>query len=313
MLIDEVDITIRAGHGGAGKVSFDGHGPNGGNGGKGGDVYITVTSDLKALNQFSCEKNVSAKDGMPGLDGRSYGKKGHDVILQLPIGTTLTNTDTGQSLELSDLNQSILICKGGLGGRGNSELKSSKNRSQDYAQPGLSGEYKKFRVVLRFIADYGLIGLPNAGKSSLLNELTNANATVGAYPFTTLEANLGAFDQKIIADIPGLIEGASKGRGLGMKFLKHIEKVKILLHCISCESEDVMFDYDTINQELEKYNSGLITKKRIILLTKTDLVDRKVIEDKINKLTAMKHLIYPVSIYEQESMKRVKQALRSTD
>lgn len=309
MLIDEVDITIRAGHGGAGKVSFDGRGPDGGNGGKGGDVYITVTSDLLALNQFSSAKDVSATNGMPGSSKRSYGKRGPDVVLVLPIGTTLTEKDTGASVELISLNQNILICKGGLGGKGNLEFKSSKNRSPDYAQPGLAGEFKKFNVVLRFIADYGLIGLPNAGKSSLLNELTNAHAAVAAYPFTTLEANLGAFGQKIIADIPGLIEGAWRGKGLGMNFLKHIEKVKMLLHCISVESEDVVADYDIVNQELEKFNPELITKNRIILLTKADLVDRKVMDGKIKKLTRLKHPIYPVSIYDSQSIEKIKQAL----
>jgi len=313
MLIDEVDITIQAGHGGAGKVSFNGRAPDGGDGGKGGDVYISVTSDLKALNQFSGNKDVVAEDGRPGMVRGSSGKKGQDVAVLLPIGTTLTDMDNNKSVELISLNQNILICKGGLGGRGNYEFRSSKNRSHDYAQPGLAGEYKRFKVVLRFIADYGLVGLPNAGKSSFLNELTNANAAVGAYPFTTLEANLGAFGQKIIADIPGLIEGASKGRGLGIKFLKHIEKVKMLLHCISCESEDVISDYETINQELEKYNSKLIDKKRIILLTKVDLVDRGILDEKIKKLTPLKHPIFPVSIYDQESIERVRGTLNSID
>jgi len=313
MLIDEVDITLRAGHGGPGRVSFGGHGADGGNGGKGGDVYLTVTSNLMALNQFSGAKDVSATDGMPGSNKNFSGKKGADVVLVLPIGTTLTNEETCESLELISLDQNILICKGGLGGKGNWEFKSSTNRSPNHAQPGLAGEYKKFKVVLRYIADYGLVGLPNAGKSSLLNELTHANAIVGSYPFTTLEANLGAFGQKIIADIPGLIEGASKGKGLGMKFLKHIEKVVMLLHCISAESADVLADYKTINQELEIFNPILITKNRIILLTKSDLVDRKVIDSGIKKLSFLQHPIYPVSIYDLESIEKVKVILQYND
>lgn len=292
MLIDEVDITIKAGHGGAGKVSFGGNGPDGGNGGKGGDVYITVTSDLKALNQFSSEKDVAAEDGAPGSNRHSHGKKGKDMVLAMPIGTTLTDVDTGESIEIDSLEQRFLICEGGVGGRGNLEFKSPKNRSPEYAQPGRRGEYKKFKIVLRFIADYGLVGLPNAGKSSLLNELTNAKAGVGAYPFTTLEANLGVIGRKIIADIPGLIEGASRGKGLGTKFLKHIEKVKMILHCISAESDDVVSDFHTINHELEKFNPELITKNRIVLLTKSDLVDPMILIEKINKLAGLKYPIY---------------------
>ena len=196
-----------------------------------------------------------------------------------------------------------------MGGRGNLEFKSPKNRSPEYAQPGRRGEYKKFKVILRFIADYGLIGLPNAGKSSLLNELTNAKASVGSYPFTTLEANLGVIGQKIIADIPGLIEGASRGKGLGTKFLKHIEKVKMILHCISAESDDAVSDFHTINQELEKFNPELITKNRIILLTKSDLVDLTVLVEKINKLAGLKYPIYTASIYDLESIEKIKQLL----
>lgn len=309
MLIDEVDIKIRAGHGGPGKVSFDGHGPDGGNGGKGGDVYIQVTSDLKALNQFSSQKSISATDGNPGTNRRSHGKKGNDVTLTLPLGSTLTDKETGETLELTSLDQVILYCKGGFGGKGNFEFKSSKNRSPDFAQLGLPGDFKKVKVNLRFIADFGLVGLPNAGKSSLLNELTNAKSPVGAYPFTTLEANLGAFGQKIIADIPGLIEGASKGEGLGTRFLKHIEKVKMLLHCISLESSDPLADFETINGELEKFNPELISKKRIILLTKTDMVDQKTVDQAIKKLTKLNFPLYPVSIHDLSSINKIKSVL----
>jgi GTP-binding protein len=309
MLIDDVDIVIRAGHGGAGKVSFDGRGPDGGNGGRGGDVYIHVTSDLRALNQFSSEKNHSAEDGQPGSNRRSEGKKGQDLSLTLPLGTTLTDKVTGETFELTDVNQEILICKGGLGGRGNLEFKSGRNRSPNYSQPGLEGKKRQLKVILRFIAEYGLVGLPNAGKSSLLNELTNAKAVVGAYPFTTLEANLGAFGHKVIADIPGLIEGASGGKGLGTKFLKHIEKVRMLLHCISAESADVLADYHAISAELEKFNPELTKKDRLILLTKTDLVDKKTQSAQIKKLTPLKHPIYPVSVYDSESIEKLKKVL----
>lgn len=309
MLIDDVDITIRGGHGGAGKVSFKGKDPDGGNGGKGGDVYITVISDLKALNQFSRESNISAPNGIPGASNRLYGRKGKDLVLSLPIGTTLTNKVNNDVLELNNLDQKILICKGGLGGSGNIKFKSSKNQSPAYAQSGEPGEYKQFKVVLKFIAEYGFVGLPNAGKSSILNELTNAKAAVGAYSFTTLEANLGAFGQKIIADIPGLIEGASTGRGLGIKFLKHIEKVKMLLHCIAADSKDIVGDYQTINQELQKFKPDLIMKDRLILLTKSDLVDEKTLQNQIKKIAQLKHPIYPISIYDPDSIEKIKEIL----
>lgn len=302
MLIDHVELTLQAGHGGRGRVSFGQKGPDGGSGGKGGDIVIKVTSDMSALNQFAMIDKIVADDGLPGTNCRSSGRKGEDKILILPIGTSI-ETDSGEIFELTDLSQIILICKGGLGGKGNLEFKSSKNRSPQYAQPGLAGETKQVTLILRFIADYGLIGLPNAGKSSLLNKLTNAKAQVGAYPFTTLETNLGAMGTKIIADIPGLIEGASAGRGLGHQFLQHIEKVQLLLHCISVESDDVVADYQTINSELAKYNPALLAKKRLILLTKTDLVDQKETEIKIQQLSAFNYPVYPISIYSPINLK----------
>jgi GTP-binding protein len=309
MLIDDVDITVQAGHGGAGKVSFGGDGPDGGNGGKGGDVYITVTSDLKALNQFSAKNTVSATDGETGMGKRSFGKKGQDVTVVLPLGSTLTEKETGETVELDRLDLKILICKGGIGGRGNLEFKSSKNRSPDYAQPGRPGQVKNFKVILRFIADFGLIGLPNAGKSSLLNELTNAKAATAAYPFTTLEANLGVFGSKIIADIPGLIAGASEGRGLGTDFLKHIEKVKMLLHCIAADSADLIADFNTINHELEEFNPELLNKKRLILLTKSDLVEKSVLTAEVKKLKTLKYEVIPVSVYDLPSIENLKSHL----
>ena len=309
MLIDEVDITIAGGHGGRGKVSFQQVGPDGGNGGKGGNVYLSVTSDLKALNQFSSEKHVAAPDGEAGASHGLSGKKGSNLEIRLPIGTSLLNKKTGEVIELNDLNQNILICKGGLGGRGNRELKSSTNRSPKYAQPGLPGERKDLKLILRYLADFGLIGLPNSGKSSLLNELTNAHAVVGDYPFTTLEANLGVTNKKIIADIPGLIEGASKGKGLGIKFLKHIEKVEMLLHCIAADSVDTVNDYHTVNKELEEFDEKIISKKRMILLTKSDLVDKKGLKKQIKKLLPFGYPIHPISIHDEESINNLKNLL----
>ncbi len=314
MLIDDISITITAGHGGGGKVSYGRamwSGPDGGNGGKGGDVYISVTSDLFALNQFSKSKNIIGDDGKMGTSNNKFGRDGQDKELKLPIGSVLINLETNQEIELTDLSQRILICQGGIGGRGNFELRSSTNTTPMTAQKGRPGESKQLRILLKFIAKYGLIGLPNAGKSSMLNELTNAKAKIGNYPFTTLETNLGDLDGNIIADIPGLIEGAAEGKGLGTKFLKHIEKVQLLLHCISCESADVVADYTVITNELEKYNPILLKKKRIILLTKTDLVDADTVKKQTLKLKQFKHPIIPISIHDLDSIQSLLKKLKS--
>lgn len=304
MLIDEVEITVIAGKGGPGKVSFrtkKGAGPDGGDGGKGGDVFATITSDIYALNRFVSQNILKASDGKPGGANNKSGADGKDLILELSIGTVISYDD-GTEIELNEPNQQILLAKGGLGGRGNSFFKSSLNTTPRYAQPGLEGEEKNLKLRLKLIADFGLIGLPNAGKSSLLNELTNANAKIGDYPFTTLEPNLGVVKGKVLADIPGLIEGASKGRGLGHKFLKHIEKVSLLLHCISSQSEDPLYDYKIVHQELEKYNPGLVEKEEIILLTKSDLVDKPKLAKHVKSLERLKKKIIPVSIHNWESL-----------
>jgi len=312
MLVDDITITITAGHGGAGKVSFGRQmhsGPDGGNGGKGGDVYISVTSDLYALNQFSTKKHIQAERGQPGDRNRKSGRGGETIELKLPIGSVVTDLKTGEELELIDLEQRILICKGGLGGKGNYEFRSPENTTPRYAQPGLPGETIQVRILLKFLASYGLIGLPNAGKSSLLNELTNAKAKIGNYPFTTLETNLGEMDGKIIADIPGLIEGAAEGKGLGIKFLKHIEKVTLLLHCISSESDHVSEDYEVITNELGKFSPKLLEKNRIILLTKTDIVPEEKVLKQAKELKKFKYEILPISLYDEESIEKLRKKL----
>lgn len=304
MLVDEIDITVMGGHGGAGRVSFRGKkggGPDGGNGGKGGDVYAEVTSDLYALNKFISKKVLAAQSGEPGGTNEKTGANANDLILVMPVGTFITDEE-GKEIGLDELGKKVLLAKGGLGGKGNAFFKSPSNTTPRYGQPGLSGEEKKLNLKLKLIADFGLIGLPNAGKSSILNELTSAGAKIGDYPFTTLEPNLGMLSNKIIADIPGLIEGASEGKGLGHKFLKHIEKVKLLLHCISSESDDPVKDYKVIIGELKKYNPKLLEKQEIILLTKSDLVDKKDLEKKIKGLNKTKKQIIPVSIYDWESL-----------
>lgn len=311
MLIDEVDIVIKPGHGGPGKVSFRGKkggGPDGGNGGKGGDVFVETTSDLYALNRFVSKKVLTAQNGEPGGSNEKSGSNASDLILVMPIGTFITDEE-GKEIELDELGEKVLLAKGGLGGKGNAFFKSPRNTTPRYAQPGLRGEEKKLSLKLKLIADFGLIGLPNAGKSSILNELTNASAKIGDYPFTTLEPNLGMLNASVIADIPGLIEGASEGKGLGHKFLKHIEKVKLLLHCISSESEDPASDYNIIHKELKEYSPALLEKQEIILLTKSDLTDKKDLGKKLKSLAKTKKQIIPVSIHDWESLQKLTQCL----
>lgn len=304
MLVDEVEIITEAGKGGPGCISFNpkkGAGPNGGDGGRGGDIYVKVVPDLYALGKFLSHPECKAENGQPGGRNTKSGADGKDLILTVPVGTTFID-QTGYEVELNDLSNELILAKGGLGGKGNSFFKSPSNTTPRYAQPGLRGEKKKFVLKLKLIADFGLIGLPNAGKSSLLNELTNAEARIGDYPFTTLEPNLGVLNGKVIADIPGLIEGASEGKGLGHKFLKHIEKVTLLLHCISSESDDPLKDYNVIRDELKKYNPRLLEKKEIILLTKSDLVKKDDSKRKVKTLRKTKRKVLPVSIHDFDSL-----------
>lgn len=311
MLIDEIEIIIKGGHGGAGKVSFykpPQKGPDGGNGGKGGDVYLKSTTDLSVLNKFTTVRTVAAENGEAGGSNKKSGRDGKNLEILIPVGAQFTEVNTGEQFELLE-DQMILICKGGKGGKGNEFFKSPSNTTPKHAQPGLEGEKKQFKIVLRFIADIGLIGLPNAGKSSLLNELTSSQAKIANYPFTTLEPNLGVFEGKTIADIPGLIEGASEGKGLGIKFLKHIEKVNLLVHCISAESEDLKKDYEVVRLELKKFNPELTQKSEIILVTKSDLVSKDELKKKISQLKGLKKKVYGVSIHDWDSLEKLRKVL----
>jgi len=304
MLVDDVDIVIKAGHGGTGRVSFHnkkGAGPDGGNGGKGGDVFVEVTSDLYGLNRYVSKKVLVAQNGEAGGKKDKSGADAGDLTLIMPVGTFIIDGEDNE-IELNEIGKKVLIAKGGLGGKGNAFFKSSRNTTPRYAQPGLRGEERKLNLKLKLIADFGLIGLPNAGKSSILNELTSASAKIGDYPFTTLEPNLGMLNGKVIADIPGLIEGASEGKGLGHKFLKHIEKVKLLLHCISSESDNPISDYTIIHKELKEYSSILLEKQEIILLTKSDLIKDNDLKKKLKSLAKTKKQIISVSIHDWESL-----------
>ena len=313
MFSDEAEIILRAGHGGRGIVSFGkkmGSGPDGGNGGRGGDIYLVAEADLTLLNQFTTKVVFEAENGYSGDRNRKSGSSGADLEIKVPMGTSVIDRETGKLIfDMQEVGQRELVCVGGKGGRGNFEFRSSRLTTPKIAQPGLRGEKKDLKLVLKLIADFGLIGLPNAGKSSLLNELTNAHVRVAEYPFTTLFPNLGVFKGKVLADIPGLIEGAANGRGLGISFLKHIEKVGVLLHCLSSESSDSVKDYKTVLTELKNYNKELVKKPEILLITKSDLGDAKTLEALKKRLTKYSPKILAVSIHDWDSIEKLKRAI----
>lgn len=322
MLIDEVKIKLRGGKGGDGRVAFNRNkgerGPTGGNGGNGGSVYLEGTSNLSALNKFRFKKEFSAEDGVDGKNKILDGKNGKDLILKVPVGTVAHNLDIAgdrhvcspRCVEIIRNEEKILVAKGGKGGKGNYFFRSSINTTPKEFEKGKAGEQFDFLLELRLIADVGLIGLPSAGKSSLLNILTKANVKVAAYPFTTLEPNLGDFYGLVLADIPGLIEGASSGKGLGIKFLRHIKRTRVLIHCLSSESENLLKDYRIIKGELKKYALNLTKKKEYLFLTKTDLIAKKEIEGKIKELKKINPQVLAVSVYDEESIEKVKKLLR---
>ena len=313
MIVDEIQIKALGGKGGDGYVAFNKNkgekGPTGGDGGNGGSVYLEGVSNLTALNKFRFKKEFSAGDGVNGKNKLLEGARGKDLILKVPIGSVVHNLDTGRSVELVSVGEKIMIAKGGKRGRGNWHFRSPVNTTPRECEKGIEGKHFNFLLELRMIADVGFIGLPSAGKSSLLNSLTKAKAKTAAYHFTTLEPNLGNYYGLIIADIPGLIEGASKGKGLGIKFLRHIKRTKILIHCISCESENLTKDYKIIKKELKEYEAAVARKKEYIFLTKTDLINEKEVKEKIKELKKISSNVLAVSIYDEESLKEVKKLL----
>jgi GTPase len=279
MFVDELTIEAHAGRGGDGVVrgrqeKFVEHGgPAGGNGGHGGDVYMRAVRDMNLLARYTGEKAFKAPDGTPGEKLSRHGHRGEDLIIDVPVGARVTDLERKRVYTFETVGEMHKILKGGVGGLGNEYFKSSTNRSPDQAMKGRSGEKGIFKIELLLIVDVGIIGFPNAGKSTLLNALTRAKSRVGAYPFTTTEPYLGDFHGFVLADIPGLIEGASGGRGLGHKFLRHVEKTKMLMHCISLEEADPLQAYSVIQSELAAFDSTLTDKEELVVLTKSDLVE----------------------------------------
>jgi len=285
MLIDESEITISAGRGGDGAVSFRHEkyvpkgGPDGGDGGRGGDIFFVGSDNVDTLFEYSRLKNFRADNGKPGKRMKRHGKDGKDLELKMPVGTQIFDQTNNELIaDVKSNRDKILITKGGKGGLGNFHFKSPTNQTPRQFKPGEPGQTKRLSLKLKKISDVGLIGLPNSGKSLLLSKISAARPKVADYPFTTIEPVLGVvnFSDKnfVVCDIPGLIEGASKGRGLGHKFLRHIERTKILVHLIDAASKDPAKDYQTIRNELKEFSPELPKKEEIVVLNKSDLVKK---------------------------------------
>jgi GTP-binding protein len=301
--IDQVEIQVEAGKGGDGIVAFrrekyvPAGGPSGGNGGRGGSVIFKAVESLQTLLDFKYNHLFKAENGGRGGPNNCTGASGKDLIIEVPCGTAIYDAETDEIIgDLIEPQQTLVIAKGGKGGLGNQYFLSNRNRAPEYALPGLEGERKMLRLELKLLAEVGIIGLPNAGKSTLISSLSAARPKIADYPFTTLVPNLGVVrkptgDGTVFADIPGLIEGAAEGAGLGHDFLRHIERTRVLLHLIDATSDDVIQDYNTIQQELQAYGRGLAERPQILALNKIDAVDRETVD--LDALaTQLNHLSY---------------------
>ena len=286
--IDYVKIFCASGHGGAGSMHLHRAkyvpkgGPDGGDGGRGGHIILRANPQFWTLIHLKYRKHVKAENGASGSGGLRTGKNGEDLILEVPVGTVAKDAETEEVLfEMMEPGQERILCKGGRGGLGNNNFKTATNQTPRYAQPGEEGQEGWFILELKLLADVGLVGFPNAGKSTLLAAITAAKPKIANYAFTTLEPNLGIVkyydDQSfVMADIPGIIEGAHEGKGIGIRFLRHIERNSVLLFMVSAEEDDIAAGYRTLLNELEEYNPELLDKERVLAITKCDLIDKEI-------------------------------------
>ena len=321
--LDQVKIYVKAGNGGDGSPSFrrekfiEFGGPDGGDGGKGGSVILRAEQNLNTLIDYRYQQHHKAQRGENGSGQNCTGKGGEDLILKVPLGTQVFEEDNKTLIyDFTKINEEFVAANGGKGGLGNTRFKSSTNRAPRKYTKGTVGEEFVIWLQLKTIADIGIIGLPNAGKSSLLAAVTNANPKIANYQFTTLNPNLGVatYDNKEItlADIPGLIEGAHEGMGLGTKFLKHIERCKSLLHLIDITNEDLIESYNQVKKELQNYSSELIKKKELVVLNKIDLIDEDVVKKKIENFSKNKKCeVLTLSTFKKNSVSKIKSKLIS--
>jgi len=303
--VDKVMVIATAGSGGDGKLSFrrerfvDKGGPNGGDGGDGGDIVLVASNNQNTLAAFRYQKEVRADPGKPGDKNRKHGRSGADLLVPVPVGTIATDENGTVLADLVEDGQKAVVARGGRGGFGNAHFVSSRRQAPNFAEKGEPGEKRDLQLELKMIADVGLVGLPNAGKSTLLSKLSNARPEIADYPFTTLTPNLGVVDidktsSVLLADIPGLIEGAAEGKGLGHDFLRHIERTAVVLHLIDAYIENVAEVYQTIRAELEAYQPELLKRPEIVALTKVEGLDQEIIDDLVRQLEAVTDADTPV-------------------